>query len=171
MNTDIKYYVDERDTSDQSRDSITFHKLHNIESLEFDRHPLNLRNWIFINKFSKVKGNFDFYDPYIFYPMVGASGVPSLFLLCDTNDCSQTIEDVKWSLDKYKFSLAYNYAFIDKLEDNDVIVKRFATVPKPALFIVEYKRKELMYYRITDNIEQGYRDKFNEHDIEQFIRR
>jgi hypothetical protein len=163
--------VDERDTTDQSKDQIFCHRYHNVESFIFESHPINLRNWIYINKFSKVRGNLDFYDPYTFYPMIGVSGMASLFLLCDTNDCSSTIEDIKWSLDKYRYSLANHYAFIDKLEDNDVIVKRFATVPKPVIFIVEYKHKELMYYRLSDNIEQKYKDQFSEHDIEEFIRR
>lgn len=171
VNTEIPFYVDERESTDQTVDSIIAHKTHNVDKLPFNEHPTLLRNWAYINKYSKVKGYLDFYEPLTFYAMMGNSNMASLFLLCDMNNCRKEIEDVNWVVEKHRYALAAHYAFADKLDDDDVVVKRLAAVAKPLVFISQYKNKEVEYFLLQDNVERGYKEIFDEHDIETFVRR
>lgn len=167
----MEFYVDERNTSDQSQDKIIAHKTHNVDQFTFDLHPTLLRNWLYITKFTTLQGHLTLYDQDRYLSTIGGSGVPSIFLLCESNNCKKEIEDVKWALDRYKFMMAAFYAFSEKLDDDDELVKRLALVPKPAIFLSHIKNRQVEYFLLKDNVEPGYREAFDEHDVAYFIRK
>ena len=169
--SEIDFYVDERETSDQSTDVITAHKTHNVDEFTFDQHPSLLRNWVYILKYTRLLGHFTFYDQTDLLSMSARSSLPIMFLLCEMNNCHREIEMANWVIEKYRYYVVPIYAFMDKLEDDDPIVKRFATAPKPLLFMMEIKNRAYNYFLMRDNVEESYKDSLNEHHIEEFVRK
>ena len=93
-----------------------------------------------------------------------------LFLLCETNNCKTDIDKVKWVAEKYPFQFAYIYAFEDKLDEGETLVKKLSKEKKPAVFIFEIKNRAYNIFLMKDNVKEKTLSVYSEHHIEEFLR-
>ena len=168
---EFPYYLDLREPLPKTP-VITAHKFQNTEQYVYEPHISLLRTFLFTQKFTRTGGRLSFFDESTTMAMTYKANTPMLFLLCETNSCRTDIEKVNWVIDKYQFYFLPIYAFEEKIEEDEYVVKRLANEPKPAIFIMEVKNRAHHTYLLRDNVEEGaVRESFDEHHIEELVRK
>lgn len=150
----------------EHEDNVTAYSTHGADEFVFKEHPSLMRNWAYINKFMPVPRGLSFFNPTEMMSMAYKSNMPLVFLLCSENNCPRDIDKVRWAAEKYVYNFAFVYAFEDKLEESEALVKKLHHEPKPAIFIYEIRNRVQNVFLMREKTNEKIFGDYSENHVE-----
>ena len=134
-----------------------------------ETHAMDMRGWMYTVKYQHALGErVSWYEESEHFEMMHRSEMPSVLLVCSTNDCRKQTEMMNEVVQRHKFKLFFSFMFEEKLEDDDLIVSRIIHEEKPLVLILEMKSKHTRYFLLKDNVKY-FEEGFSRFDIDTFI--